>query len=236
MLTLHIEYQEMERIICKFCNLKSTAARKLDEDEIDTLNSNCSEARFKAGDIIVKENSFSTNVVYVKSGLVKIHITGPIRERIMKIIKAPSYLCLPSTFGDKINHFSATALEETAVCFIDVTVFKQFILENGDFAFQIILDMSKAELQNMHNCLNNAQKQNIGRIADAILFFASEIFNSNTFSLPVSRQELADLTGITRESASRILTDFNNEKILDIDGRKISIVNEKLLRQISEKG
>ena len=154
----------------------------------------------------------------------------------MRITKAPAYLCLPSTFGDKINHFTATALEETTVCFIDVTVFKQFIYENGDFAFQIILDLSKGELQNYQNCLNNAQKQNIGRIADAVLFFANEIFKSNTYTLPVSRQELADLTGITRESASRILTDFHNEKILEIDSRKITIVNEKLLRQISEKG
>ena len=226
----------MERTVCKFCNLKSAATQKLNEDEIFVLENNCAEAHFKTGDIIIKQDALSTNIVYIKSGLVKIHIKGPIKERIMKIVKAPAYLCLPSTFGDKINHFSATALEETKVCFIDVTVFKQFIYDNGDFAFQIILDMSKGELQNFHNCLNNAQKQNIGRVADAILFFANEIYNSNTFNLPVSRQDLAGLTGITRESVSRILTDFHNEKILEIDSRKISILNDKLLRQISERG
>lgn len=226
----------MERTICKFCNLKSAAAQKLNEEEICVLENNCAEARFNAGGNIIKQDALSTNIIYVKSGLVKIHIKGPIKERIMKIVKAPAYLCLPSTFGDKINHFSATALEETTVCFIDVTVFKKFIYDNGDFAFQIILDLSKGELQNFHNCLNNAQKQNIGRIADAILFFANEIYSSNTFILPVSRQDLADLTGITRESASRILTDFHNEKILEINSRKITILNDKLLRQISEKG
>lgn len=226
----------MERIVCKFCNLKSTAAQMLKEDEICILENNCAQSQFKVGDIIIKQDALSTNVVYIKSGLVKIHIKGPIRERIMKIVKAPAYLCLPSTFGAKINHFSATAIEDTSVCFIDVTVFKQFIYKNGDFAFQIILDLSKGELQNLHNCLNNAQKQNIGRIADAILFFACEIYKSNTFTLPVSRQDLADLTGITRESASRILTNFHNEKILEIDSRNITILNETLLRQISEKG
>jgi CRP-like cAMP-binding protein len=226
----------MEESICKFCNLKSTAAQMLNEIEIGLLQNNCARAHFSAGDNIIKQDALSTNVVYVKTGLVKIHIKGPIRERIMKIVKAPTYLCLPSTFGDKINHFSATAIEETMVCFIDVTVFKQFIYTNGDFAFQIILDMSKGELQNFHNCLNNAQKQNIGRIADAILFFADQIYKSSTFALPVSRQDLADLTGITRESASRILTNFHNEKILAINGRKITILNETLLRQISVKG
>jgi len=233
---LHIKIQKMEKTSCKFCSLKSAAAHTLKNREIGVLENNCAQVEFMPGDNIVRQDSLSTNVVYVKSGLVKIHIRGPIKERIMKIVKAPSYLCLPSTFGAKINHFSATAIENTSVCFIDVTVFKQFIYSNGDFALQIILDLSQGELQSLHHCLNNAQKQNIGRVADAILFFAREIYNSNTFILPISRQDLADLTGITRESASRILTDFHNEKIVEIDGKKISIINESLLRQISEKG
>jgi len=226
----------MEKTICKFCNLKSNAAKKLNNSELDILNLNCAEVQFKNGDMIIKEDALSTNVAYVKSGLVKIHVKGHIKERIMKIIKAPSYLCLPSSLGDKVNHFSATALEKTSVCFIDLATFKNFIYKNGDFAYQIILDMSKGELQNFHNLINNAQKQNIGRVADAILFFAKEIYNSNTFILPVSRQDLGDLLGITRESASRILTDFHDENILRIEGRKISILNANLLQQISEKG
>ncbi len=226
----------MKRTTCKFCNLKSFAAQELKDSELSALENNCAEVQFEARDIIFKQDALSTNVAFIKTGLVKIHVKGPIKEKIMKIVKAPTYLCLPSTFGDKVNHFSATALEKTNVCFIDVTTFKNLIFENGHFAFQIILDLSKGELQNFHNCLNNAQKQNMGRVADAILFFANEIYNSITFTLPVSRQDLADLTGMTRESVSRILTDFHNEKILEIDSRKITIVNEPLLRQISEKG
>lgn len=226
----------MEKLACKFCPSKSNAAQKLSEDQICMLGDNCAEVTFSSGDIIVKQNALSTNIAYIKFGLVKIHLQGPIRERIMKIVKAPAYICLPSNFGDKINHFSATALEPTSVCFIDLNLFKKFIYENGDFAYQIILDMSRGELQNFKNCLNNAEKQNIGRIADAILFFSKEIYNSNIFNLPVTRQELADLTGITRESASRIFTDFNEEKIIEIKGREITILNETLLKQISEKG
>jgi CRP-like cAMP-binding protein len=223
-------------VACSVCSFKSVAAQKLNADEICVLESNCARVKFQPGDMIIKQDSFSTNVVYIKAGLVKIHVKGPMRERIMKITKAPCYLCLPSSFGDKINHFSVTALEETNVCFFDVGVFKQFIYDNGDFAFQIILEMSRAELQNFSNCLNNAQKQNIGRVADAILFFANKIYGSDSFKLPVSRQEMADLTGITRESASRILTEFHNEKIIDLQNRHLTILNEKLLREISEKG
>jgi CRP/FNR family transcriptional regulator len=226
----------MNKTICQLCKSKSSAAQKLSEAELCMLGENCAETHFQPGDIIIKQDAHSTNVAYLKSGLVKIHIEGTIKDKIIKITKAPAYLCLPSNFGDKINHFSATALEPTTVCFINVNMFKKLIYENGDFAYQIILDMSKNELQNFHNCLNNAQKQNIGRVADVILFFANIIYNSNTFRLPVTREELAALAGITRESCSRIFTEFNNDKILEVNGRHITILNEKLLKHISEKG
>ena len=222
--------------MCRFCKLKSKATQNLSEDEIGVLGKSCAEANFEEGDIIIKQDAFSTNVAYVKSGLVKIHIQGPVREKIKKIVKAPTYLCLPSTFGDKINHFSATAIEPTSVCFIDVTTFKSFVCQNGDFAYQILLDMSKNEIQNFHNYLNNAQKQNTGRVADTILFFAKSIYNSNVFKFPISRQDIADLTGITRESTSRILSELNAEKIIEMHGRQINILNEKRLQDLSEKG
>ncbi len=227
---------DMEKVTCRFCNFKSAAAQKLGDNEINVMESHCGEVKYKSGDNIIRQDALATSIVYIKSGIVKIHVSGPIKEKILKIVKAPAYLCLPGTFSDKIHHFSATAIAETTVCFIDAAVFKQFIYNNGDFAFQIILDISKGEFQNFHNLINIAQKQNIGRVADAILFFAREIFNSSSFKLPISRQDLGDLLGITRESASRILSDFHSEKIIQINGRQITILKEELLNQISEKG
>jgi len=221
---------------CRHCRFMSTATTKLKDEQLEVMGSSCAEVHFKPGEIIVKQNALSTNVTYIKSGLVKIHTAGPVKERILKIIKAPRYICLPSNFSEKVNHFSATAIEETSVCFLDLSTFKKFIYENGDFAYQIIIDMSRNELRNFQNCLNNAQKQTTGRIAEAILFFADEIYKSNNFVLPISRQELGDLVGTTRESASRILSDFHNEKIIHLDGKSITILNQKLLNDISEKG
>lgn len=175
-------------------------------------------------------------MIYIKSGLVKIHIRGHNRERIIDIVKAPSYLCLHSTFADKSNHFSATALEPTTVSFIESNSFFNLIKENGEFAFEVIKNMGRSELKNFHYLIDIAQKQNMGRVAHVLGYFAEEIYLSNTFNLPLSRQELADLTGVTRESISRILHKFNDENIIQIKGRKISIKNKMALKNISEKG
>lgn len=222
--------------ICKHCEFKSMAARSLNEGELDGLHKGCAKTNFFPGEIIIKQDALSTNVVYLKSGVVKVHFSSPSREKIIRIHKAPIYLGLPSTFGDKVNQFSVTALDNCSVCFLDLEGFRRLIFGNGEFAYKIIIDMSRNELNNFHNCLSNAQKQTTGRIADAILFFSRMIYESQEFIFPLSRHDLGNLAGTTRENASRILTQFHKDKIIQIAGKRVSILNEKLLQQISEKG
>jgi len=229
-------YLKMQKILCQQCILQSDIASKLIQSQLDELADHCSQVSFKSGEIIFKENAISTNVVYLKSGLVKIHTDNFSKDRILRLTKAPSYLCLPGVLGTSINRFSATAIEPTIACFIDIHVFKKFILENGDFAYQIILELSQNEMKSFQVSLNLAQKQANGRVADALLYFAHEIYDSNVFILPFSRQELGDWMGISRESVSRILGEFHSANIIYQNGKEITILNEELLLQISQKG
>ena len=222
--------------ICKFCGKRSSAVEQLDSHELERLSYSCTEVIFSKGDIIFKQNALSSNIIYIKNGLVKIHISGPMREQILKIAKGPTYLGIPTTLGDKINHYSATALTESKVCFIDINTFKNFIATNSDFAYEIIVDLCKNELSQYKCCVNQLQKQSSGRIAEALLFFANEIFENDKFTLPLNRSDFGDLTGCSRENVSRTLTDFNKEGLIKIDGKKIEIIKEDSLEWISKNG
>ena len=221
---------------CVNCQYKSVAAEVLDENELNALHKSCTLVKFVPGEIIVKQNALSTNVAYIRNGLVKMHSNDGAKEKIIRIVKAPSYLCLPSNFSDKVNNFSATALAPTSVCFLDMTIFRNFIYTNGEFAYQIIIELSKSQLQNMHSCINSIQRQTIGNVAQCILSFANDIYESDTFTLPISRQDLGEMAGTTRESASRILSELHHENIIKLEGKKLTILNKKLLEQISLKG
>jgi CRP/FNR family transcriptional regulator len=222
--------------ICKFCNKRSQAAKQLGNEELEKLGHSCVEVSFSKGDIIFKQNALSSNIIYIREGLVKIHITGPDREQILKIAKGPTYLGIPTTLGDKINHYSATAISPTEVCFIDINVFKDFISTNSDFAYEIIVNLCKNELGHFHRCVNQLQKQSPGRVAETLLFFANEIFENDTFDIPLTRHELGDLTGNSRENVSRILSDFNNENLIKINGKTVTITEKGILAKISKKG
>ena len=75
-----------------------------------------------------------------------------------------------------------------------------------------------------------------GRIADVIFYLTDKIYCQNPFNMSISRQDLADLSGMSKESAIRILKEFKEEGILTVQGNTIEILNTKQLRQISETG
>ena len=221
---------------CVECIFMSPAAKLLTNDEIVTMENNCAVTDLKSGDTIFKQGVFSSNVVYIKHGIVKLHIEGPYREQIIKIAKGPTYLGLPTTLDEKFYRYTATTVEETGACFIDKEVFKKFVQENGPFAYEIIVDLCRQELHLFNKCISKTQKNARGRIADALLFFMEEIYGDNNFKLPLTRNEFGNYVDATRESVSRILTEYHNEKIIELKGRQVKILNEKAIRIISKTG
>jgi CRP/FNR family transcriptional regulator len=179
---------------------------------------------------------FSTNVVFLKSGLVKIHITGPYHEQIVRLAKAPTYLGLPTTIGDKINQYSVTAVQDSDVCFIDLNIFKGVLEENKDFSSYIILELCKSELESYRRCANRTQKQTRGNLADVLIDLSENVFESDEFVLPISQSDIGNLVDASRESVNRLLSELINDGIIRMEGRKIEILNKPSLQLISQNG
>lgn len=221
---------------CRICPFKTKATSILNDSSLDQLTSNHLELRLKKGDSIIKQGTYSTNVVFLRTGLAKIHLSGPYSEQIVKMVNAPSYLGLPTTFGSKINQYSITAVTDAEVCYIDLEVFETILTENPDFSHEIILEFCKNELESFRRCANRTQKLIRGNMADALLEFSDSIFKSNTFSMPLSQSEFANLVDTSRESVSRVLAEFDKDGIIKINGKEITIINKKSLLLISQNG
>ena len=186
--------------------------------------------------MIVRQGTFSTNVAYLKSGLAKIHLEGPYYEQIVKIVKAPAYLALPTTFGDKINQYSVTVIENSEVCFIDALTFRNLLAINPDFSYEIILDLCRNELDMYNRCASRTQKQLRGKIADVLLELSERIYHSDSFRLPVGQEEIGNLIDASRESVNRVLAEFITDGIIAVSGRSLQMLNKESLKLISAKG
>jgi CRP-like cAMP-binding protein len=84
--------------------------------------------------------------------------------------------------------------------------------------------------------LNLTQKHIRGRLAEALLYLKDSYGieeDGSTLSIYLSREDLANLSNMTTSNAIRTLSAFANEKLIAIDGRKIKIIKEQVLRKIS---
>jgi CRP-like cAMP-binding protein len=222
---------------CSNCTDKSCATEKLDREELDLISGNRYVNNIRKKTTILNSGSPTSHIIYLREGLVKEYLMMPgSREHILQIIMPQSYLGLTSLFGDKINHYSYSALTDLKVCYIDINVFTDLIKRNGDFAFEILKSIGAENLSNFHRFIDQSNKKAYGRIADMLLYFSRVVFSSTRFQIPMSRREVADMVGTSRESVGRVLSKFNNENIIRISGRNIIINEPRKLEKISRLG
>ncbi len=222
---------------CESCTDKSCAVQTLSDSELELLSNSYHEASFEKGEIILSEGSMASHIVYLRNGLVKEYGKGTSSlEYILQVVKPHSYLGLHSIFSDRINHYSYMALTKVTVCYIELPVFSKFIKENGNFSFEILSSVCNDSLRNYHRFIDQHQKKIFGKVADALLYFSSVIFQSSSFALPLSRKEIAHMIGTSRESVSKQICGFETDNILKVHGRNITILDMERLQQISKNG
>jgi CRP-like cAMP-binding protein len=122
------------------------------------------------------------------------------------------------------------------VCYIDIDVFTQLVLSNGQFAFEILKSISQENLNSFHRFIAQSNKKTYGRVADMLLYFSKVVFSDTKFNIPLSRKEIADMVGTSRESAGRVMAKFKQEGLINTAGKKIVIFDIKKLEKISKFG
>ncbi|MPM44294.1 hypothetical protein SDC9_90972 [bioreactor metagenome] len=98
------------------------------------------------------------------------------------------------------------------------------------------MELCRNELNDYFRYASLAQKQIPGLVAETLLCFSEKLFNSDDFNMPLTRGEIGDLIGTSRESVSRVLSEMSQDKIIAFDCSQIKIINKDALNKISEKG
>ncbi len=223
---------------CETCAIRSKAVETLNPEELTLLSENCAEVTLKSGEVIIKEGLLSSHIAFLKTGLAKICKKGVKDiDQILKIVQPGSYIGMQTVLSNKIHQYSASAIEESTVCYVDIWSFRELIHRNAKFANELILFLCREELSYFTRFVNVHQKQVDGRLADNIIFFSEEINNSaKSFKIPLSRNDLAALVCATRESVTRAIKDLSDINTIRVKGKHFEIINYELLKKISEKG
>lgn len=212
----------------------------LTPEQREFLARNFTIQKFKKNETIYCEDETPMHLMCLLSGKVKIYKEGVGgRSQIIRVIKDKEYFAYRAYFAEENFVTAAAAFEPCTICLIPMAVIMQLVRENTELALffirQLSIDLGIAD----ERTVNLTQKHIRGRLAESLLFLKDTYGveeDECTLSIYLSREDLANLSNMTTSNAIRTLSNFANEKLITIDGRKIKIIEEDRLRKISKIG
>ncbi len=211
--------------------------RSLKNEEMEFLLEGKQQIHYNSGETIIKQNTASTYVICVKEGLGKLYVEGAKgKNSIVKLLKEHDFVTGGGLFNGNIQHFTISALTPLTCCLIESSKIVKLFADNNDFATELVRYHTKQSNNLLSKLVNLTQKYMPGRVAETLLYLKNEIYNANPFDLHLTRQELAEMSNMTKESLVRIFQQFKESDIIKTQGSTIEIIDEDSLLSISRNG
>jgi len=217
-------------------NLLSEWSEILTAEQINTVRANSVSLNYNKAEMVCKQGAFASNVYFVEKGLMKAYKEYKDGNLIMRFVKPGEIVGLSSLYNKGVYLYSVASVGVSSVISVTSDVIKQLIRENPDFAEMVISKLNQVTVDEHERVISLTQKQLNGRIADAVLHFANNVYNADEFNLQLTRRDVADFCGMSTESAIRILKELHNDKIIKIEGKNLKIISKQLLMNVSEFG
>jgi CRP-like cAMP-binding protein len=190
---------------------------------------------YKKGELLFKENDPVKGMFFIHKGLVKVHKHwSDGKELIFRFAKDGAIAGHRGLGTDFIYPVSATALQPSSVCFVELDFFIATLKTNPDYLLELMMFFA-AELKESENRMRNLAHMNTkGRIADALLRLL-KIFGTDSsgfIDISIARQDMAAYTGTTYETLFKIMNELAEDGLIESDGKKMKVLLENGLKRL----
>jgi len=230
-------HDESYDLICDSCTIRTHPLfRHLDPQELQEISLNKITESHKRGSIIYQEGNRMKGFYCVQKGIVKIYKTGiDGKEQIIRFAKPGDVIGYRSVVSNEAACTTTEVLEDSIMCHIAAEILLKLIQGNGKFAVEL-MKLTCKELGEANSYITDiAQKTVKERFAEILIHLYEEFGEDSMGVLEVSltREELSNIVGTATESIIRLLSEFKNRGYLEINGRKIKILDKPGLKYIA---
>jgi len=232
-----MKQQDIQVPLCNKCALESGSLfRYLTPDEVITINFEKEFRQYKRGDVLYQEGNRISGFYCINTGIIKVYKTGfDGKEQIIRFARSGDIIAYRSVLSNEPACTSAKVIEDCQVCFIPSEILISLIKTNSDYALEL-LKLACHELGEANSFITDiAQKTVRERLAEVLLFLVNDfgVDDQQYLQISLTREELANIVGTATESVIRLLSEFKSDKLVELNGRKIRIMNMKGLEKIS---
>ncbi len=222
---------------CSSCTIRTHSLfRHLNEEELQDILLDKITETYKRGSIIYHEGNRMKGFYCVNSGIVKIYKTGfDGKEQIVRFAKPGDLIGYRSVVSNEPACTTAEILQESTLCHIPTDILLNLVKTNGEFAVAL-MKLTCKELGEANAYITDiAQKTVKERLAEILIHLDNEFGTDDLGILNISltREELSNIVGTATESIIRLLSEFKNNGTIELNGRKIKILDKPGLKYIA---
>ncbi|MBT3242670.1 MAG: Crp/Fnr family transcriptional regulator [Bacteroidetes bacterium] len=210
--------------------------KDLTPEQLDNVNYDKGCSFYKRGNIIFQEGHRINGFYCVHSGIVKMYKTGiDGKEQIIRFAKKGDIIGYRSVLSNELACTTSRVIEDATLCYIQGDTLITLIKENPAFAMQL-MQLTCKELGEANNYITDiAQKTVRERLAEILLLLKDtfDLDENQVLQISLTREELANMVGTATESVIRLLSEFKQDKLIELQGRKIKILNLPGLKKIA---
>jgi CRP/FNR family transcriptional regulator, cyclic AMP receptor protein len=188
---------------------------------------------YKKKQVIYTEHNHPNKLYYVIKGKVKTFRTNDDgKELVTELFSAGDFVGYIALLEGTVYKDTAEAMEETELALIPKEDFENLVHRNAEVAKKFMQLLAKNVASREQQLLGMAYNSLRKKVAEALMLIRKKYETEKDFSIDISRESLATIAGTATESLIRTLSDFRNEKLIDIQNGSIRILDEKKLANL----
>jgi len=201
----------------------------LTEEEAEQLSRTSRLSRVSKNDPIYMQGDPSNTVYFLSQGMVKISRINPEgRKLTIDLIEPGNFFGELSLAGERERRNFAEALENSVYCEIQKDHLESFLAQRPDIAIKLLKVIGDSRLT-MENLLEDMTFMDVpARVTSLLLKYAE----NDLVRIPLTHQEIADLTGSTRVSVSRAIARLRNDGLIETGGDRIRLIKNVELQEL----
>jgi len=207
----------------------------LGKNDLNSLTEDRNINNYKKKQIVYSEGNHPNRLYYVLKGKVKAYKRNEDgKELVTELYSLGDFIGYVALLEGTVYKDTAAALEETELAIIPKEDFDELINTNKEVTHKFIRLLAKNISEKENQLLGIAYNSLRKKVADALLILQQKYQQTKEekFVIDINRESLATIAGTAKESLIRTLSDFRNEKLIDIKDGSITIINQKKLEHL----
>jgi CRP-like cAMP-binding protein len=209
----------------------------LPEDQIVAIKKIAVKKQINKGEIIVSEGDEGEGFFVIVEGRVKVFkVSTEGKEQILHIFGSGQPFGEVPVFTGHRFPANAQAIDKTRVLFFPRASFVNLISANPSLALNMLAIMSLKLRQFAVQIENLSLKEMPARLASYLISLAGEQNKDEVVTLQISKGQLASILGTIPETLSRVFAKLSGQKLINVDGKKITLLDRRSLEDLAEYG